>query len=170
MIKSKILKRISAGLMAMICAVTLFGTSLSGIDVQAAEAKEPLLIADEVIKQAATYLGVPYGWDCKGYSGVYSSNSPTKLPMATVKSNGLDCSGLVYATLTDLGVRTTGFSSNNPVPINYWETWDGSAFTNCTMTYKGVTSKIEVLVDRQNGNTDYFSRQRDVASISHIYH
>ena len=47
MIKSKILKRISAGLMAMICAVTLFGTNLSGIDVHAAEAKEPLLTADE---------------------------------------------------------------------------------------------------------------------------
>ena len=72
MIKSKILKRISAGLTAVICAVTMFGTILSNTDIQAAEAKEPLLTADEVIKQAATYLGVPYGWDCKGYDGVYS--------------------------------------------------------------------------------------------------
>ena len=42
----------------MICAVTLFGTNLSGIDVQAAETKEPLLTADEVIKRLHGEFGI----------------------------------------------------------------------------------------------------------------
>ena len=158
MFKNKILKKIGAGLMAGLCAFTLIGTNIGGLKTSAAEtAKEPLLSGDEVIKQAAKYLGVPYGWDCKGYDGVYSSSSPKKQSMETVRKKGLDCSGLVYATLTDLGVRTSGFPSNNPVPQNYWEYGDGSAYKNCTMTYKGVTSPIEVLYEKLNAdNHQYF--------------
>ena len=158
MFKNKILKKIGAGLMAGLCAFTMLGTGIGGgFRASAETAQEPLLTADEVIKQAASYLGVPYGWDCKGYDGVYSSSNPTKQSMETVRKKGLDCSGLVYATLTDLGVSTTGFSSNNPVPINYWENSDGTAFENCTMTYKGVTAPIEVLCDKLNGQNSYFS-------------
>ncbi len=149
MFKNKILKKIGAGLMAGLCAFTLVGTNISSFKTTAAEtAKEPLLSGDEVIKQAATYLGVPYGWDCKGYDGVYSSTNPTKQSMETVRQKGLDCSGLVYATLTDLGVSTTGFPSNNPVPQSYWEYADGSAYHDCTMTYKGVTSPLEVIYEK----------------------
>lgn len=158
MFKNKILKKIGAGLMAGLCAFTLISSNIGGLKTSAAStAKEPLLSGDEVIKQAAKYLGVPYGWDCKGYDGVYSSSSPKKQSMETVRKKGLDCSGLVYATLTDLGVRTSGFPSNNPVPQNYWEYGDGSAYKNCTMTYKGVTSPIEVLYDKLNAdNHQYF--------------
>ena len=135
MFKNRILKKLGAGLMAGLCAFTLIGTNLSSFKTSAAEtAKEPLLSGDEVIKQAAKYLGVPYGWDCKGYDGVYSSSNPKKQSMETVRQRGLDCSGLIYATLTDLGVSTAGFPSNNPVPQNYWEYADGSAYKNCTMT------------------------------------
>lgn len=149
MFKNRILKKIGAGLMAGLCAFTLIGTNIGSFKTTAAEtAKEPLLTADEVIKQAATYLGVPYGWDCKGYDGVYSSTNPTKQSMETVRQKGLDCSGLIYATLTDLGVSTTGFPSNNPVPLNYWEYADGSAYHDCTMTYKGVTSPLEVIYEK----------------------
>ncbi len=149
MFKNRILKKIGAGLMAGLCAFTLIGTNIGGLKTSAATtAKEPLLSGDEVIKQAAKYLGVPYGWDCKGYDGVYSSSSPKKQSMETVRKKGLDCSGLVYATLTDLGVRTSGFPSNNPVPQNYWEYADGSAYKNCTMTYKGVTSPLEVIYEK----------------------
>ncbi len=148
MFKNRILKRIGTVVMAGLCAFTLVGSNISSFKTTAAEtAKETLLTADEVIKQAATYLGVPYGWDCKGYNNVYSG-TPVKQSMDTVRNLGLDCSGLVYATLTDLGVSTTGFSSNNPVPINYWEDSSGNAFKDCTMTYKGVTSPIEVLCDK----------------------
>lgn len=153
MFKNKILKKIGAGLMAGLCAFTLIGSNVGSFKTSAANtAKEPLLSGDEVIKQAAKYLGVPYGWDCKGYDGVYSSSNPKKQSMETVRKKGLDCSGLVYATLTDLDVRTSGFPSNNPVPQNYWEYGDGSAYKNCTMTYKGVTSPIEVLYDKLNAD------------------
>ncbi len=157
MFKNRILKKISAGLMAGLCAFTLIGTNLGGLKTNAAEtAKEPLLSGDEVIRQAATYLGVPYGWDCKGYDGVYSSSNPTKQSMETVRQKGLDCSGLVYATLTDLGVSTAGFPSNNPVPQNYWEYADGSAYKNCTMTYKGVTAPIEVIYEKLDADSHQY--------------
>lgn len=56
MFKNRILKKISAGLMAGLCAFTLIGTNLGGLKTNAAEtAKEPLLSGDEVIRQAATY-------------------------------------------------------------------------------------------------------------------
>ena len=157
MFKNRILKKIGAGLMAGLCAFTLIGTNLGGLKTNAAEtAKEPLLSGDEVIRQAATYLGVPYGWDCKGYDGVYSSSNPTKQSMETVRQKGLDCSGLVYATLTDLGVSTAGFPSNNPVPQNYWEYADGSAYKNCTMTYKGVTAPIEVIYEKLDADSHQY--------------
>lgn len=144
--------------MAGLCAFTLIGANLgSNIKASAAEtAKEPLLSGDEVIRQAAQYLGVPYGWDCKGYDGVYSSSNPTKQSMETVRKVGLDCSGLIYATLTDLGVSTTGFPSNNPVPQNYWEYADGSAYKNCTMTYKGVTAPIEVIYEKLDADSHQY--------------
>ncbi len=149
MFKNKILQKLGAGLMAGLCAFSMLGTNIGSFKASAAEtAQEPLLTSDEVIRQAATYLGVPYGWDCKGYDNVYSSTSPTKQSMETVRKKGLDCSGLIYATLTDLGVSTTGFPSNNPVPLNYWEYADGSAYHGCTMTYKGVTSPLEVLYEK----------------------
>lgn len=86
MFKNRILKKLGAGLMAGLCAFTLIGTNLSGFKTSAAEtAKEPLLSGDEVIRQAAAYLGVPYGWDCKGYDGVYSSSNPKKQSMQTAR-------------------------------------------------------------------------------------
>ena len=157
MFKNRILKKLGAGLMAGLCTFTLIGTNLSSFKTSAAEtAKEPLLSGDEVVKQAAKYLGVPYGWDCKGYDGVYSSSNPKNQSMETVRKKGLDCSGLVYATLTDLGVRTSGFPSNNPVPQNYWEYADGSAYKNCTMTYKGITSPIEVVYERLDADSHQY--------------
>ncbi|MFR5497215.1 MAG: collagen binding domain-containing protein, partial [Ruminococcus bicirculans (ex Wegman et al. 2014)] len=53
-----------------------------------------------------------------------------------------DCSGLVYYTLTQLGYKTSGFSWNNPVPVDtdHWLTVND----NCTITYDGKTSKVEV--------------------------
>ena len=161
MFKNRILKKLGAGLMAGLCAFTLIGTNLSSFKTSAAEtAKEPLLSGDEVIKQAAKYLGVPYSWDCKGYDGVYSSSNPKKQSMETVRQRGLDCSGLIYATLTDLGVSTAGFPSNNPVPQNYWEYGDGSAYKNCTMTYKGITSPIEVVYERLDADShQYFDSE-----------
>lgn len=59
-----------------------------------------------------------------------------------VRNQGIDCSGLVYYTLTHLGYKTSGFSWNNPVPVDttHWLTVND----NCTISYGGVTSKIDV--------------------------
>jgi cell wall-associated NlpC family hydrolase len=107
MFKNKILKRIGAGLMAGLCAFTMIGSTVGDmcnpIIANAESTTEPLLSGDDVIRQAVTYLGVPYGWDCKGYDGVYSSDNPTKQSMETVREKGLDCSGLVYYVLKQLG-------------------------------------------------------------------
>ena len=154
MFKNRILKKISAGLMAGLCAFTLIGANLGGFKTTAAEtAKEPLLSGDEVIRQAATYLGVPYG------AGTVRATTACIRPQIlqnSVRQKGLDCSGLVYATLTDLGVSTAGFPSNNPVPQNYWEYADGSAYKNCTMTYKGVTAPIEVIYEKLDADSHQY--------------
>lgn len=59
-----------------------------------------------------------------------------------VRNQGIDCSGLVYYTLTHLGFKTAGFSWNNPVPVDtaHWI----SVNDQCTITYDGVTSKVDV--------------------------
>ena len=59
-----------------------------------------------------------------------------------IRGQGIDCSGLVYYTLTHLGYSTSGFSWNNPVPVDtaHWL----SVGDNCTITYDGVTSKVDV--------------------------
>ena len=48
----------------------------------------------------------------------------------------------MYYTLTQLGYKTSGFSWNNPVPVDtdHWL----SVNDNCTITYDGVTSKVDV--------------------------
>ncbi|RGH33390.1 Cna B-type domain-containing protein [Ruminococcus sp. AM43-6] len=62
--------------------------------------------------------------------------------MQTINNLGIDCSGLVYYTLTQLGYKTSGFSWNNPVPVDtdHWL----SVNDNCIISYGGKTSKIDV--------------------------
>ena len=64
MIKNRILKKLSAGLMAGLCAFSMFGSSMSGaITASAASSstENPAFpSADTVIAKAATLLGTPY--------------------------------------------------------------------------------------------------------------
>lgn len=145
-LKNKI-RKIGAGLMAGLCAFSMLGTNLSsGISASAASTitteNSAFPSADEVIAQAATLLGSPYGWGFKGYTGVYYQGSYSPLSLDYVRNQGVDCSGLVYYTLTHLGYKTSGFSWNNPVPVDtmHWLT----VSDNCTISYGGVTSKIDV--------------------------
>lgn len=145
-LKNKI-RKIGAGLMAGLCAFSMLGTNLSsGISASAASTitteNSAFPSADEVIAQAATLLGSPYGWGFKGYTGVYYQGSYSPLSIDYVRNQGVDCSGLVYYTLTHLGYKTSGFSWNNPVPVDtmHWLT----VSDNCTISYGGVTSKIDV--------------------------
>lgn len=144
--KSKILKKLSAGFMAGLCAFSMFGSSMSGA-ITASAASTPMgnptfPSADTVIAKAATLLGTPYTYGNKGYWYAYDQGQYQALSVDTIRNLGIDCSGLVYYTLTQLGYSTSGFSWNNPVPVDtdHWLTVND----NCTITYDGKTSKVEV--------------------------
>lgn len=144
--KSKILKKLSAGFMAGLCAFFMLGSSMSGA-ITASAASTPMEnpafpSADTVIAKAATLLGTPYTYGNKGYWYAYDQGQYTPLSVQTINNLGIDCSGLVYYTLTQLGYKTSGFSWNNPVSVDtdHWLTVND----NCTITYDGKTSKVEV--------------------------
>ena len=145
-IKSKILKKLSAGFMAGLCAFSMLGSSMSGVITANAASSSTenaaFPSADTVIAKAATLLGSPYTYGNKGYWYAYDQGQYTPLSVETINNLGIDCSGLVYYTLTQLGYKTSGFSWNNPVPVDtdHWLTVND----NCTITYDGKTSKVEV--------------------------
>jgi len=144
--KSKILKKLGAGLMAGLCAFSMLGSSMSGVITANAASSSTenaaFPSADTVIAKAATLLGSPYTYGNKGYWHAYVQGQYTPLSVETINNLGIDCSGLVYYTLTQLGYKTSGFSWNNPVPVDtdHWLTVND----NCTITYDGKTSKVEV--------------------------
>ena len=151
--KSKILKKLGAGFMAGLCAFSMLGSSVSGaITANAASTStenSAFPSSDTVIAKAATLLGSPYTFGNKGYWYAYNQGQYTPLSVQTINNLGIDCSGLVYYTLTQLGYKTSGFSWNNPVPVDtdHWLT----VSDNCTITYDGVTSKVDV--EKQNIKT-----------------
>ena len=144
--KSKILRKLSAGLMAGLCAFSMLGSSVSGaITANAASTStenSAFPSSDTVIAKAATLLGTPYTFGNNGYWYAYNQGQYTPLSVQTINNLGIDCSGLVYYTLTQLGYKTSGFSWNNPVPVDtdHWL----SVNDNCTISYGGKTSKIDV--------------------------
>ena len=144
--KSKILKKLGAGFMAGLCAFSMLGSSMSGVITANAAStsteNSAFPSADTVIAKAATLLGTPYTFGNKGYWYAYNQGQYTPLSVETINNLGIDCSGLVYYTLTQLGYKTSGFSWNNPVPVDtdHWLTVND----NCTITYDGKTSKVEV--------------------------
>ena len=144
--KSKILKKLGAGFMAGLCAFSMLGSSVSGaITANAASTStenSAFPSSDTVIAKAATLLGSPYTFGNKGYWYAYNQGQYTPLSVRTINNLGINCSGLVYYTLTQLGYKTSGFSWNNPVPVDtdHWL----SVNDNCTISYGGKTSKIDV--------------------------
>ena len=151
--KSKILRKLGAGFMAGLCAFSMLGSSVSGVITANAAGNSTqnsaFPLADMVIAKAATLLGSPYTFGNKGYWYAYNQGQYTPLSVQTINNLGIDCSGLVYYTLTQLGYKTSGFSWNNPVPVDtdHWL----SVNDNCTITYDGVTSKVDV--EKQNIKT-----------------
>ena len=145
-IKSKILKKLSAGFMAGLCAFSMLGSTMSGVITANAAStsteNSAFPSADTVIAKAATLLGYPYTFGNKGYWYAYNQDQYTPLSVQTINNLGIDCSGLVYYTLTQLGYKTSGFSWNNPVPVDtdHWLTVND----NCTISYGGKTSKVDV--------------------------
>ena len=146
--------KLGAAFMAGLCAFSMLGSSVSGVITASAAnsstENSAFPSADTVIAKAATLLGSPYTFGNKGYWYAYNQGEYTPLSVETINSLGIDCSGLVYYTLTQLGYSTSGFSWNNPVPVDtaHWL----SVNENCTITYKGVTSKVDV--QKQNVSTN----------------
>lgn len=144
--KSKILRKLSAGLMAGLCAFSMLGSTMSGVITANAASNSTKNSAfpssDTVIAKAATLLGSPYTFGNKGYWYAYNQGQYTPLSVQTINNLGIDCSGLVYYTLTQLGYKTSGFSWNNPVPVDtdHWL----AVNDNCTISYGGKTSKVDV--------------------------
>lgn len=144
--KSKILRKLGAGFMAGLCAFSMLGSSVSGVITANAAGNSTqnsaFPSADTVIAKAATLLGSPYTFGNKGYWYAYNQDQYTPLSVQTINNLGIDCSGLVYYTLTQLGYKTSGFSWNNPVPVDtdHWLTVND----NCTISYGGKTSKVDV--------------------------
>ncbi|MBR1459953.1 MAG: Cna B-type domain-containing protein, partial [Oscillospiraceae bacterium] len=142
----KISKRIGAGIMAGICAVSMLATSaVAVVPVEAASLStenDAFPSADALIAQAATLLGTKYGFGFKGYTGVYYQGSYKPMTEEAIRKQGIDCSGLIYYSMTHLGYSTTGFDWNNPVPVDtdHWL----SVKDSCTITYGGVTSQIDL--------------------------
>ena len=144
--KSKILRKLGAGSMAGLCAFSMLGSTMSGVITANAAStsteNSAFPSADTVIAKAATLLGSPYTFGNKGYWYAYNQDQYTPLSVQTINNLGIDCSGLVYYTLTQLGYKTSGFSWNNPVPVDtdHWLTVND----NCTISYGGKTSKVDV--------------------------
>ncbi len=119
------------------------------------------LTSNDIIAQACKLVGKDYwvipnngdgfedGWG-KGVTNGYvwggtsgKEKYGTSFKLADSKNfKSLDCTGLIYYTLTSLGCTTNGFSFQNPVPVDtaHWYT-----YTNPTLTYKGTTSNVNVL-------------------------
>lgn len=139
MIGKKIIKRISAGIMAGLCAFSMLGSSMSGV-ITADAAKIEFPSRDKIIAQAAQLLGTKYTYGTKG-GNPYSTPYTLKTEAQT-RAQGIDCSGLVWWTLTNLGYKTSGFGQNNPVPADTFG-WLGSTGTK-KITYGGITENIEI--------------------------
>ncbi|MDE6729561.1 MAG: prealbumin-like fold domain-containing protein, partial [Oscillospiraceae bacterium] len=144
MVLNKTMKRIGAGFMAGLCAFSMLTTAAANaVPVEAAELENPAFpSADVLIAQAATLLGTKYGFGFKGYTGAYYQGSYKAMTESAIRNQGIDCSGLIYYSMTHLGYSTTGFDWNNPVPVDT-EHWL-SVNSKCTITYDGVTSQIDV--------------------------
>lgn len=143
--KKNIFKRIGAGLLAGTCAFLMLVSDFSGVLTAAAastSAKVEFPSADTVIAKAATLLGSPYNFGKKGYSDIYTPGNYGELSLDYVRGQGVDCSGLIYYTMTKLGFKTDGFDFQNPVPVDtmHWLTVNDS----CTVTYNGTTSKVNI--------------------------
>lgn len=112
------------------------------------------LESSEIITKAGELLGKPYKFGNKGYDGnIYEVKfkyeklyQASQIGIQTDKpgnNDGIDCSGLIYWTLSQLGATTQNFDFQNPVPVDtvHWVTYKN----NPTITANGILSNINVL-------------------------
>lgn len=172
MTKKKLISRVGAGLLAIALLATTFLSLVPSFGAKAAETSTTngwiaqlngFATKDELLTQACKLLGKPYG-DTIGQKGgdpwhnengnevqPYGSGKPGSIQTAD-KVAAIDCSGLVWWTLTSLGYKTTGFYYNYSVPANTVD-WLTTKDT-ITMEYKGnkAEAKVEDAFTRMDVN------------------
>ena len=157
--EKQIVKRTIASLAAVAIAATTFVSSFPSIEVEAASSNALELSADDIIAQACLALGTSYKLGTKGVTGsAYTSGKYGSFKSASSLTT-LDCSGLVYWTLGSLGLSSSGYSFNNPVPVDttHWVyTSNGSNITKSSTfkwTYNGVTTTVSPVKAYQKTST-----------------
>ena len=154
-----------AGLRKRLASVTLMlvllGSFLLPFTANRAYAEDTgkYLSSDTFIASAAKYLGVPYKLGEKGYKNAYGENMRLyPMSMSDIQKKGLDCSGLFYNALTDLGVSTEGYENNHPVPLaTYsWFHKDGSPYDAWFHINGQRVRPTVVYWGRTNGSRPYY--------------
>ncbi len=136
----KLAKRICSGVMAGFTALSVLGTSLPAMTVpitaSAAEEKIEFPTLDEFISKACELLGTKYTLGGKGASDPWGSNrissttatGGTLYTASAVKSYGIDCTGIIYWSLRQLGMSSSGYIWQAPVPVDtYHWTYDSNS-------------------------------------------
>ncbi|MCD7741500.1 MAG: Cna B-type domain-containing protein, partial [Ruminococcus sp.] len=174
----KPVRRVVSGLLAAAMALTSLASSFPTITVEAASSDASLieLKGEDIIAQACLALGTSYGTG-KGVTGSAYGNYGSFKSASSLTS--LDCSGLVYWTLGSLGLSTSGYYFNNPVPLNteHWlTTSSGARITTSTdtltWTYKGVTESVKPAKASQKtsygiaGSSDSYKVNSDGSNVS----
>ncbi len=152
--------RLASFILMLVLLGSLFLPFLSGNRVMAEDTGR-YIAADDLIASAAKYLGVPYKLGEKGYKNAYGENIRTyPLAMSEIKKNGLDCSGLFYNALTDLGVATEGYLDNHPVPLATasWFRENGAPYDSVFHINGQVVQPTVVYSGRKNGSRPYYYR------------
>ena len=153
-------QRLACGFLMLVLLGSLFMPFLGGSRAKAEDAGK-YLPADDLIASAAKYLGVPYKLGEKGFQNAYGENIRTyPMTLNDIKANGLDCSGLFYNALTDLGVATEGYLDNHPVPLATasWFRENGAAYDARFHINGQVVQPTVVYSGRTNGSRAYYYR------------
>lgn len=151
-------KRLAAFGLILVLLGSLF-MPYSAVTRAAAEDTGKYLNADTFIAEAAKYLGVPYKLGEKGYKNAYGENLRLyPMSMGDIRSKGLDCSGLFYNALTDLGVSTEGYENNHPVPLSTysWFHKDGTPYDGWFHINGQRVRPTVVYWGRTNGSRPYY--------------
>ncbi|SFW50906.1 Cna protein B-type domain-containing protein [Ruminococcus sp. YE71] len=127
---SKLAKRICSSVMAGLTAFSIIGSSLPVMTVPitaaAAEDKIEFPTSDEFISKACELLGTKYTLGGKGASDPWGNNKisstvgtgGTLYSASDVKKYGVDCTGIIYWSMRQLGLSSTGYIWQAPVPVD----------------------------------------------------
>ena len=134
------MSRIGSTILAGLTALSVVTTSIGNVMTVEAASGAKLATTEQIVGRAASLLGTKYAFGAKGGTA-YTSGSIYS-PWASTRSYGIDCSGLVWWTLTSLGYSTSGYSYNNPVPVDTSNWLYPGSSTAKYVTRGGGTSRI----------------------------